>query len=444
MGVFPDGNSKSAQLFERAKRVLPGGNSRATIFHAPYPIFARFGHGCRVTDVDGVERVDFLNNYTTLIHGHAHPQISAAITEQLQMGVSFAHPTEVELKLAELLTGRAPTFEQIRFVNSGTEAVMNAIKAARAFTGRHKIAKCEGVYHGSYDYAEVSLDSSPANWGDDAPLPVAYSRGTPPGVLEDVVVIPFNQTEAAEKILKEQGSALAAVIFDLMPNRAGLIPALPEFVEMLRRFTRASGAVLIVDEVITFRLGPGGAQGKFGLEPDLTTLGKIIGGGLPVGAVAGKAEVMEVFDHSHGKAPLPHGGTFNGNPLTMAAGHAAMSLLSADALERINSLGERARSQLNEAYSVAGVPGAITGDGSLFAIHLADKKLSTYREAHKDAEEAELLKHVHHHFLREGIIISPTGLGVLSTPMTAAEIDQLSQAFLGALRSLPQKAAMPA
>jgi glutamate-1-semialdehyde 2,1-aminomutase len=423
---------------------MPGGNSRATVFHAPYPIFARFGHGCRVTDVDGVERVDFLNNYTTLIHGHAHPEITDAITEQLQLGPSFAHPTEAEVRLAELLTARVPSFERIRFCNSGSEAVMNAIKAARAYTGRHKIAKCEGVYHGSYDFAEVSLDSSPANWGEETPLAVPYSRGTPPGVLEEVVVLPFNDTETTERILADHAGELAGIIFDLMPNRAGLIAAQPDFVELLRRFADDDGAVLIVDEVITFRVGQRGLQDKYGLEPELTTIGKIIGGGLPVGAVAGKAEVMEVFDHSQGKAPLPHGGTFNGNPLTMAAGYAAMKLLTPEAMERINSLGQRARGQLRDAFGIAGVPGNITGDGSLFSIHLADKPLTTYRDTLKQPDELALLREVHRHFLNHGIIIAPTGLGVLSTPMSEAEVDQLCEAFLGALRALPQKAAVPA
>ncbi len=444
MTTYPDSESKSARLFERARRVLPGGNSRSTIFYPPYPIFARSGKGCRITDVDGVERVDFVNNYTVLIHGHAHPEVTAAVTAQLELGAGFAHPTEAEVKLAELLTSRVPSFERVRFVNSGSEAVMNAVKAARAFTGRPKIAKCEGVYHGSYDYVEVSLDSSAPDWGEDTPVSVPYARGTPPNVLSDVVVLPFNDVEQSERILTAHAAGLAAVVVDVMPNRAGLIPATPEYLRMLREVTRRHGMVLILDEVISLRLGYQGGQTEFGVDPDLTTMGKVIGGGLPVGAVAGREEVMAMFDHSHGKAPLPHGGTFNGNPLTMVAGHAAMSLMTEEAFARLATLGEKARSQLSEAFRIAGVEGRITGKASLFMIHLKDKPLTTYRDAFKSPEEQQLLAGVHRHFLNNGIIIAAGGLGALSTPMTEAEIDQLSEAFLGALRALPQSVAVPA
>ena len=444
MTSYPDSGSKSAGLYERASRVLPGGNSRSTIFHAPYPIFAKSGKGCRLTDVDGVERVDFVNNYTVLIHGHAHPEVVAAIVEQAQLGTGSANPTEAEVLLAELLTSRIPSLDRVRFVNSGTEAVMNAVKAARAYTGRARIAKCEGVYHGSYDFVEVSLDSSPANWGKDTPLSVPYSKGTPPNVLSDVVVLPFNETEQAERILTAHGEELAAVVIDVMPNRAGLIPASPDFLKMLRGLTRKFGIVLVLDEVISLRLGFQGAQVEFGVEPDLTAMGKIIGGGLPIGAVAGRAEVMEVFNHSRGKAPLPHAGTFNGNPISMVAGHAAMSLMTEDAFAELSALGDRAREQMRDALKVAGVEGAITGKGSLFMIHLKDKPLTTYRNSYKTPEEQKLLDEVHRHFLANGIITTTSGLGVLSTPMTEAEIDQLSEVFLGALRALPQSAAVPA
>ena len=444
MATYPDSESKSAQLYERASRVLPGGNSRATIYHSPYPVFVKSGKGCRVTDVDGVERLDFLNNYTVLIHGHAHPDIVAAITEQAQLGTGSANPTEAEIQLAELLVSRIPSVELVRFVNSGTEAVMNAIKAARAFTGRGPIAKCEGVYHGSYDFVEISLDSAPDNWGGDTPLSVPYAKGTPSSVLDDVVVIPFNNTQETERILNAQGEKLAAVVIDVMPNRAGLIPATPEYLKMLREVTRKHGIVLILDEVISLRLGYQGAQTEFGLEPDLTAMGKIIGGGLPIGAVAGKAEVMEVFNHSRGKAPLPHGGTFNGNPLSMVAGYTALNLMTKDAFARLNTLGNRAREQLSEAFKITGMEGSITGKGSLFMIHLKDKPLTNYRDAYKTSEEKELMARVHSHFMGNGIMTASTGLGVLSTPMTEVEIDQLSEVFLSALRALPQAAAVPA
>src|SRR5262249_27084206 len=192
------------------------------------------------------------------------------------------------VELAEEICRRNPAFQQLRFANSGTEAVLAAIKAARGYTGRPKIAKIEGSYHGAYDHAEVSLDSAPANWGEGAPAKIAYSKGTPPAVLADTVVIPFNDADAARRLIAEHGRELACVLIDLMPSRVGLVPASGEFVTALRKATRAHGVLLVFDEVITFRLAPGGLQQRYGVAADLTALGKIIGGGFPVGAVAGR------------------------------------------------------------------------------------------------------------------------------------------------------------
>ncbi len=439
MAAYPDANSNSAQLFERSRRVMPGGNSRATVFHAPYPVFARFGHGCRVTDVDGVERVDFLNNYTTLIHGHAHPEITAAVSEQLQLGASFAHPTEAEVRLAELLTSRVGSFERIRFANSGTEAVMNAVKAARAHTGRPRIAKCEGLYHGSYDPVETSLDSTPDNWGAGDPSAVAYAAGTPRSVLEDVVVLPFNDVEQARRLLQAHADELAAVIVDPMPNRAGLMPASEDYLRMLREVTRELGIVLIFDEVISFRVGYGGYQGEADIHPDLTTLGKIIGGGFAVGAVAGSAEVMSVFDPTQGKPRLPHGGTFNANPVTMVAGLASMQVLTEETFARLNGLGDYAREACQRAFRQAEMEGQVTGRGSLLMLHLNEKPLSTYRDAWRDAATQARHSRLCQHLLDNGAITSPSGLVALSTPMGEAEVDALSDALLTSLKALRQE-----
>src|SRR6266480_2781349 len=199
--MYPDHNSRSAGLYKQACRVMPGGNTRSAVFRNPYPIYAASGSGSRIFDVDGIEYLDFINNASALIHGHAHPAIVDAVTTQVQKGASFSLPTEIEIRLAELLSSRVPSIEHIRFTNTGTEAVMMAIKAARAYTGRPKIAKVEGAYHGSYDYAQISLDSSPENWGEDIPASVPESRGTPQGVLADVIIIPLNDTEKAEQIL---------------------------------------------------------------------------------------------------------------------------------------------------------------------------------------------------------------------------------------------------
>ncbi|MBL4721667.1 MAG: aminotransferase class III-fold pyridoxal phosphate-dependent enzyme, partial [Alphaproteobacteria bacterium] len=255
---------KSSALFDRAVNVLPGGNSRTTVWSAPFPVYAASGEGCWLTDVDGRRYLDLLNNYTSLLHGHAHPTIHDAVRAQLDIGTCFPLPTGQEVDFAEFLCDRVPGFEQVRFANSGSEAVMMALKAARAHTGRPKIAKCEGSYHGSYDFAEVSLDSGPETWGNAEPKSVPYSKGTPQSVLDDVVVIPFNHPQEAERILRANATELSCVLVDPLPNRGGLIPASREFLDMLRQVTTECGMVLIFDEVISFRLGFEGAQGAFG------------------------------------------------------------------------------------------------------------------------------------------------------------------------------------
>src|SRR5260221_4731892 len=280
----------------------------------PYPIYAARGEGCRVWDLDGNVYIDCINNFTSQIHGHAHPVLIKAATTQLAMGSAFGLPTESEVDLAELLAARLRSVDQVRFANSGTEAVMMALKAARAHTGRPKIAKCEGAYHGSYDYAEVSLDPTPEAWGRNAPVSVAYAKGTPDNVLADVLTIPFNDTEAAVSLIREHGRELACVLVDPMPNRAALPPSDQAYLDALRKITREVGALLIFDEVITFRLGYRGAQGLWNIDPDLTTLGKIIGGGFPVGAIAGHKQFMAVFDPQSRQPGPPHCGALFPQP----------------------------------------------------------------------------------------------------------------------------------
>lgn len=422
-------DSVAAGLYREALRVLPGGNSRTTVYMAPYPPYAASGEGCWITDVDGDRRLDCLNNYTALIHGHAHPRIVEAASRRLAQGASFPLPTPEEIALASLLVERLPGVEQVRFTNSGSEAVMMAIKAARGYTGRPGIAKFEGAYHGSYDWAEVSLAPSPDAWGPpDAPASVPYARGTPPSVPADVVVLPFNGTEAAVAGIEREARRLAAVLVDPVPNRIGLVPARPEFLRALREVTAAHGILLIFDEVISFRVGYHGAQGRFGIRPDLTTLGKIIGGGFPVGAVGGRADVMEVFDPRRGPS-VPHGGTFNANPVTMAAGLAAMQMLDRAAFERLDDLGARLRAAVADCLKEAGVPGAVTGLGSLFRIHPVERELTDYRSARPTPEEAARHQALMRRLLEHGVLVAPTGLGCLSTPMGEAELEWFLEAF---------------
>lgn len=435
--MYPDPQSRSAKLTQRAIQVLPDGGSRSTTRMTPHAIYVKEGHGGKVTDVDGNDLVDFNNNFTSLIHGHAHPGIVKAITEQAANGTAFSFATEAEIELAEMLTTRVEGFDMIRFCNSGSEAVMNAIKAARAFTGRPRVAKCEGAYHGSYDFAEVSLGSSPDKWGDqDQPNSVPYSQGTPGSVLSDVIIIPFNDVERAEAILNAHAQELAGVLFDPVSTQIGLLPPSPEFLDMLVRFRESSGALLIFDEVIAFRQGYGGSQTLMGMKPDLTALGKIIGGGLPVGAVAGSREAMSVFCVDGAKAPLPHGGTFNANPLTIAAGRAAMQDWTPEAVENLNAKGEKAREMLREAIRIANVPGQITGSGSLFRMHVHGRAMASYRDTYPDAQEAQRVVALCQNLIANGVFTSTLGLGCLSTATTDSDMDQLAQATVNACRSM--------
>jgi len=418
--------SQSASLYKRALEVLPGGVSRNTVFRQPHPIYADFAQGCRVTDIEGVNRIDFANNMASLIHGHAHPAIVDAVSEQLRKGTAYALATEVEIRYAEELRKRNAGFEKLRFVNSGTEAVMCGLKAARAFTGRAKIAKVEGSYHGQYDYAEVSQTAAPDSWGNlEHPASVPVVRGTPPSVLADVVVIPFNDPKRAMAILDENSRDLACVLLDLMPHRVGLNPADREFVETLREWTAENDTLLVLDEVITFRSEFAGLQANYGVTPDLTALGKIVGGGFPVGAIAGRKDVMDVMNPLADELLFSHSGTFSANPVTMTAGLVAMQLYDEAAIARLNALANKAREGINNAIRATGITACVTGYGSMFRVHLKESPPKNYRELFMSAVEARLLNVLVNYLFEQGLMTFDTCTAVLSTPMGESEIERL-------------------
>jgi len=431
--VFPDSKSRSAALFERAQHVMPGGNTRLQVHFPPHALYLARGAGCRVEDVDGNDYLDFINNYMTLIHGHAQPDVVRALTEQAARGTCFALPTESEIELAEILCGRVESFDAIRFCNSGSEAVMFAVKAARAHTGRPMIAKCEGAYHGAYDAVEVSFETHPDRWGNQ-PAKIAYSRGTPEKTMEDVVVLPFNRTEESLDILAGYAEALAAIVVDPMPPRVGFVQAHREYLEGLRAFADRHGVVLIFDEVACFRCGYGGMQGEVGVLPDLTTLGKIIGGGMPIGAVAGRRSVMAVFDPSHGKPAAPHSGTFVANPMTMVAGTQAMRLLTPSALARLADLGARFRDRVTAAFEESGTTGQVTGYGSLWKLHMNQRRYVDFRSVYADEGERTRMGDLYLRMVNRGYLMGSTGLIALSTAMDEAEIDGFADALQSALR----------
>jgi len=435
MNKYPDAHPTSRKLFERAQKVMPGGNTRTTVSVKPFPVYLVRGEGCKVWDVDGNSYYDCINNFTSMIHGYGNGGVIAAAEKQLHLGTAFGAPTPSEIELAELLVDRIPSVEQVRFTNSGTEAVMMAIKAARAFTGRSKIVKIEGAYHGSYDFAEVSLDSTPANWGD-SPASTPFAKGTPQGVLDDVLVVPFNDVELLEAVLREHGETIAAVLIDPVPNRAGLIAARKDYIEALFRSCRRVGSLVIFDEVISFRLGYAGAQGLLGVEPDLTTLGKVIGGGFPVGAVGGRADVMQMFDGTAGKPFLPHGGTFTANPITMVAGFAAMRELTPAGYAHLDRIGDALRQKINSSFRKQKLAGQCVGLGSLLRLHFTNREITDYRSAYLGAAEREKFEQFYKGLISRGVLIAPYGLIALSTPVTMEDVDVIATAVDVALSEL--------
>lgn len=430
-------SGRSALLFEEAQRYLAGGVSRNLLLRKPHPFYASHARGSHIWDVEGVERIDFANNMASLIHGHAHPDIVEAVIAQLQRGTAFTMASEVEIELARHLCGRSPAFDKVRFMNSGTEAVMSALKAARAATGRPRFAKVEGTYHGAYDQAEVSQASAPGKWGRrQRPAAVPLAHGTPENILEDVVVIPYNHPKAAIRVLEAHKDELACVLLDLMPHRVGLVPASEDFVQAIRAWTDTHDVLLVFDEVITFRTEVGGMQDRYEVHPDLTALGKIIGGGFPVGAVAGKDHAMEVFLGRGGKPKLPQSGTFSANPITMTAGLKAMELYDEAAVARLNRLGHVARDQLCQAIEAADYPASVTGAGSTFRIHLKPEAPTDYRSTFSSKAEQRALDRFVDSMYAHGVMLAQTGAGFLSTPMEQAEVDRLSEAVLKSLRGL--------
>ncbi|HKC19600.1 MAG TPA: aspartate aminotransferase family protein [Candidatus Dormibacteraeota bacterium] len=416
----------SRALHERAVKAMPGGTTRTTTYFDPYPVYIDRGQGCRVWDVDGTERIDMLGNYSAMILGHAHPKIVEAISRQATRGTGFAAANPVEVQLATLLCERVPSLDAVRFCNSGTEATMFAMRLARAFTGRSKIARMEGGYHGTHDYAEVSTHPAIAEAGPaDAPSARPDSIGTPEWVLEQTVVLPFNNPDAAEALIRRHASELAAVILEPVIGAGGVIAATPEFLHRLRALTGELGILLIFDEVISLRVAPGGAQQLYGVTPDLTTMGKIIGGGLPVAAFGGRADVMEILDPRR-TVSLAQGGTYNGNPLGMAAGVAAMTELTPDVYDDLNRKGERVADLLREVFASHDVPVQVNSVGSLFALHFHDQPVVDYRGV--AASDKKRMRDFFLALVNHGVLVAPRGMGALSTPMGEGDIDEFIDA----------------
>jgi glutamate-1-semialdehyde 2,1-aminomutase len=426
----------SAALYEQAKSFLPGGSTRATLFRKPHPFYVSHGEGAYIWDADGNRYLDLANNFMSLIHGHANPRIIEAVSAQLARGTCFSMSTESEIAMSAALQARAPSFERICFANTGTEAVLFALKAARAYTGRTLVAKVEGCYHGLSDFAEVSVAPEPDAWGETAPASVPYSIGAPQAVLDNVVVLPFNDLEKALSVLNGVGDRLACVLVDPVPSRAGLAPAQADYLQGLRDFCTRSGALLIFDQVMSFRLAYGGVEEYFGVTPDLSCLGKIIGGGFPIGALAGRVDVMDVFNPESGRPKVFFGGTFAANPISMTAGLVALDLYGRQEVAHTNALGDRLRDEMNEWMRASGIEACVTGAGSLFKFHLGRSEVRDYRSAWVDVAQRKVTADFVDALATRGFHIIPSGLGCLSTAVTPEDIDAMIEASKEALRAM--------
>ena len=422
----------SADLFERAQQVIPGGvNSpvRACKSVGGDPVFIASGDGPLVTDVDGNRYIDLIGSWGPLILGHSHPEVLDAIAEVMASGTSFGAPTEVEVRFAEAVRAAMPSMQKVRAVSSGTEATMSALRLARGFTGRHKIIKADGGYHGHSDCLLVAAGSGAATLG------IPGSAGVPPGAAQDTIVVPYNDLAAIEAAFAAHGADLAAVILEPVAGNMGCVPPAAGYLEGVRAITAKHGALFIFDEVMTaFRVAFGGAQALYGITPDLTCVGKVVGGGLPAAAFGGRADVM---DRLAPLGPVYQAGTLSGNPLAMAAGLKAMDILGRPGTyERLEQLGARLEAALSAAARDAGLAWCINRVGSMLTLFFTAGPVTDYATA-RGADTAKFAGFFRG--MRErGVFLPPSQFEAmfLSLAHTEGEIDEIGAAARDVLKSL--------
>ncbi len=420
--------SSSEELFERARAVIPGGVSspvRAFKAVGGEPLFIARAQGARVVDEDGRSYLDYVGSWGPMILGHAHSQVLHAVAAAAARGTSFGAPCSLEVELAERVVRQVPSVEKVRFVSSGTEATMSALRVARGFTGRNKILKFDGCYHGHADLLLVSAGSGVATLG------IPGSPGVPPGTVADTLVAPFNDVAAVETVVAAHGKELAAVIVEPVCGNMGTVAPRPGYLEALREITRKSGSLLVFDEVMTgFRLAPGGAQELYGIEPDLTCLGKILGGGLPAAAYGGRAEVMATVAP---EGPVYQAGTLSGNPLAMAAGCATLDLLDAESYDQLEAVGARLEAGLREAARKAAVAVTVNRVGSMITVFFCEGPVVDYASA-KRSDTARFARFFRA-MLERGVYLPPAQFeaAFLSLAHGEAEIDETVRAAEQAL-----------
>ena len=423
---------QSEQLFAEALRYIPGGvNSPVRAFRAVggQPFFVNKASGAKIWDVDGNELIDYVGTWGPAILGHAHPKIISAIKTTAESGTSFGIPNPLEVKMARMICERVPSVQKVRMTNSGTEACMSAIRLARGFTQRDKIIKFDGCYHGHVDSLLVRAGSGALTFGhpDSAGIPAAFTQHT--------IVLPFNDVEAVKAAFAANQGQIAGIILEAIPANAGLYLPRPGYLEFLWEITREQGSLLVFDEVMTgFRVARGGAQERFAISPDLSCFGKIIGGGLPVGAFGGRAEIMDMLSPL---GPVYQAGTLSGNPLAMAAGIAALEELQlSGAYGTLETLGNQFVSGMREAAKAAGVPMQLNACGSMFCGYFTSQPVYNLADAMKS--DRERFKRFFHGMLEAGVYLAPSQFeaGFISTAHTAALIDKTIGAALQVLRKV--------
>ncbi|WP_301171164.1 glutamate-1-semialdehyde 2,1-aminomutase [Brevibacillus nitrificans] len=421
---------KSTQLFTEAQHYIPGGvNSPVRAFKSVggNPVYIEKGEGSRIYDVDGNSYIDYIGSWGPLILGHAHPRVLSAITEVAALGTSFGAPTERETEMAKLVCELVPSVEVVRMVNSGTEATMSALRLARGYTKRNKIMKFEGCYHGHADSLLIKAGSGVATLG----LP--DSPGVPEGTAINTITVPYNDLESVKLAFSSYGDDIAAVIVEPIGGNMGVVPPVAGFLEGLREITQQYGTLLIFDEVMTgFRVARGGAQELFGITPDLTTMGKVIGGGLPVGAYGGKREIMQQIAPA---GPIYQAGTLSGNPLAMAAGLTTLQELSKPgAYEYLEKLSARLAEGLADNAAKLGIPHTLNRVGSMVCLFFTDTPVINYETA--KTSDLERFSAYFSHLLEEGIMIPPSqfeGMFV-SLAHTEADIERTIEASYQAMK----------
>ncbi len=406
----------SRTLYNRAKMVLPAGVTYGIRYFEPYPFFVAKARGSKLWDVDGNEYIDFWLGHTALILGHSPREVVKAVQKQLENGTLYGVSHELEVTLAEQVAKMVPSAEMVRFTNSGTEANMYATRLARAFTGRNTIAKFEGGWHGGYDALHIGVKQ---------PFDLPESAGLTRGALQDTILLPFNDLEGVEKELRNEHPA--SIVVEPMLGAGGGIPAEKEFLRGLREFCDKSDILLIFDEVITgFRLAPGGGQEYYGVKPDITVLGKILGGGFPIGAFCGSRKIMKRLDITTYKRPHYsfHGGTFSGNPITMTAGLATLKILEdGKVTTRLNRLGDKIRTTIQQVFDKHGIDVQMVGAGSIFNTHFAKEPIRDAFAAFR-ADKKKLFDY-NMALMTNGVFFLPTHAQALSTAHSKADIEKL-------------------